>query len=168
MEFSNNFKFPLCSREANWVTSIHGQRKGWYGLGLSIVISSNGKIVSYTNVAKYTLVFYSDDFVVMCNTQKDAEDVYELLKPYLDKRGLELSKKKTRIVTIDEGFNFLGSNIRMYQTRQGEKLLIRPSEESIKKSKETISTEIQKLKGNNVSAVINKLNPIITGIGNYW
>ena len=49
-----------------------------------------------------------------------------------------------------------------------QKLLIKPSKESIKKSKETITKEIQKLKGNNVSTVINKLNPIITGIGNYW
>ena len=131
-------------------------------------VKSNGKIVSHTNSTKYTLVFYADDFVVMCNTQKDAEDVYELLKPYLDKRGLELSKENTRVVTIGEGFNFLGFNIRMYQTCQGEKLLIKPSKESIKKSTETISKEIGKLKGNNVGAVINKLNPIIRGIGNYW
>ncbi|AGK99449.1 group II intron reverse transcriptase/maturase [Clostridium pasteurianum] len=131
-------------------------------------VKSNGEIVSYTNGTKYTLVFYADDFVVMCNTQKDAEDVYELLKLYLEKRGLELSKEKTRIVTIDEGFNFLGFNIRMYKIFQGEKLLIKPSKESIKKSKETISNEIKKLKGNNVSSVINKLNPIIIGIGNYW
>lgn len=131
-------------------------------------VKSNGKIVSYTNVTKYTLVFYADDFVVMCNTQKDAEDVHELLKTYLDERGLELSKEKTKIVTIDEGFNFLGFNIRMYQTCKGEKLLIKPSKESIKKTKETISTEIQKLKGNNISAVINTLNPIIIGVGNYW
>ena len=128
---------------------------------------SKGETI-YANVTKYTLVFYADDFVVMCNTQKDAEDVYGLLKPYLEKRGLELSQEKTRVVTIDEGFNFLGFNIRMYQTCQGEKLLIKPSKESIKKSKETISEEIQKLKGNNVGAVIDKLNPIISGVGNYW
>lgn len=36
----------------------------------------------------------------------------------------------------------------------------------MKKSKETISSEIQKLKGNNVNAMINKFNPIIKGIGN--
>ena len=110
-------------------------------------VKSKGEIVSYANVAKYTLVFYADDFVVMCDTQKDAEDVYELLKPYLEKRGLELSEEKTRVVTIEEGFNFLGFNIRMYKTFQGEKLLIKPSKESIKKSKETISNEIKKLKG---------------------
>ena len=131
-------------------------------------VKGNGGIVSYANETKYKLVFYADDFVVMCNTQKDAEDVYGLLKPYLEKRGLELSKEKTRVVTIEEGFNFLGFNVRLYRTCQGEKLLIKPAKESIKKSKETISKEIQKLKGNNVSAVIDKLNPIIRGIGNYW
>ena len=131
-------------------------------------VKSNGRNVSYANDSKYTLVFYADDFVIMCNTQKDAEDVYGLLKPYLEKRGLELSKEKTRVIQIEKGFNFLGFNVRLYQTCQGEKLLIKPSKESIKKSKETISKEIQKLKGNNVSAIIDKLNPIIRGIGNYW
>ena len=131
-------------------------------------VKSNGEIVSYANNTKYTLVFYADDFVIMCNTQQDAEDVYGLLKPYLKKRGLELSKEKTRVAPIEEGFNFLGFNVRLYQTSQGEKLLIKPSKESIKKSKETISKETQKLKGNNVNAVIDKLNPIIRGIGNYW
>lgn len=131
-------------------------------------VRGKGGILSYTNQTKYTLVFYADDFVVMCNTQKDAEDVYGLLNPYLEERGLELSKEKTRIVTIEEGFNFLGFNVRLYRTSQGEKLLIKPSKESIKKSKEAISKEIQKLKGNNVSAIIDKLNPIIRGIGNYW
>ncbi|WP_242833771.1 GNAT family N-acetyltransferase [Desulfosporosinus sp. OT] len=57
-------------------------------------VKSNGRNVSYANKSKYTLVFYADDFVIMCNTQKDAEDVYGLLKPYLEKRGLELSKEK--------------------------------------------------------------------------
>ena len=44
-------------------------------------------MVSDLNETKYTLVFYADDFVIMCNTQKDEEDVYGLLKPYLEKRG---------------------------------------------------------------------------------
>ncbi|WP_429087948.1 reverse transcriptase domain-containing protein [Brassicibacter mesophilus] len=131
-------------------------------------VKNNGIIRSYRNVTKYTLVFYADDFVVMCNTQKDAEDVYGLLKPYLEKRGLELSPEKTRIASIEEGFDFLGFNVRLYQTCQGEKLLIKPSKESIKKAKETISQQVQKLKCNNVNAVIEKLNPIIRGIGNYW
>ena len=131
-------------------------------------VKSNGRNVSYANKSKYTLVFYADDFVIMCNTQKDAEDVYGLLKPYLEKRGLELSKEKTKVVPIEDGFNFLGFNVRLYPTCQGKKLLIKPSKESIKKSKETISKEIQKLKGSNVSAITDKLNPIIRGIGNYW
>jgi RNA-directed DNA polymerase len=137
-------------------------------LGIKYKPTKSKGETAYTNVTKYTLVFYADDFVIMCNTEKDAEDVHGLLKPYLEKRGLELSKEKTKVVSIDEGFNFLGFNVRLYQTCQGEKLLIKPSKESIKKSNETISKEIQKLKGNNVSAVIDKLNPIIRGIGNYW
>jgi RNA-directed DNA polymerase len=131
-------------------------------------VKGKGRTVSHRNETKYTLVFYADDFVIMCNTQKDAEDIHGLLKPYLKKRGLELSKEKTRIAKIEEGFSFLGFNIRLHQTCNGEKLLIKPSKESIKKSKESISKEIQKLKGNNISTIIDKLNPIIRGVGNYW
>lgn len=131
-------------------------------------VKRNGEIVSYANVSKYTLVFYADDFAVVCPTKADAEKIYELIKPYLKKRGLELSEEKTKITSMDKGFNFLGFNLRLYQTCQGEKLFIKPSRESIKKGKENITAEIKNLSGANVYALINRLNPIITGIGNYW
>jgi len=104
----------------------------------------------------------------MCETQKDAMEIYDILKPYLTKRGLELALDKTRVIPITEGFDFLGFNVRRYKTAQGEKLLIKPSRESVKKTKRQISERIRALNGNNVGKVIEILNPVIIGKANYW
>jgi RNA-directed DNA polymerase len=37
------------------------------------------------------------------------------LRAFLAERGLQLSETKTRIVHIDEGFNFLGFTVRRYR-----------------------------------------------------
>ena len=48
---------------------------------------------------------------------------------FLKERGLELSEEKTHITHIDDGFDFLGFNVRKY----GGKLLIRPSKPTVKR-----------------------------------
>lgn len=51
----------------------------------------------------------------MCKSKKDAEEIYDKLKPYLESRGLELEPSKIRVVEITKGFDFLSFNIRIYQ-----------------------------------------------------
>ena len=87
---------------------------------------------------------------------------------YLQARGLTLSEEKTKITNVNEGFDFLGLNVRMYRTCQGDKLLIKPSKDSVKRTKGKISQEVKNLYGSNVSALVNNLNPIIIGTANYW
>ena len=76
--------------------------------------------VTYSNTSKYTMIRYADDFVVLCKTKEDAEQVYELLEDYLIERGITLSPEKTKITHLKDGFDFLGFNIRSYKhtTRQ--------------------------------------------------
>ena len=57
------------------------------------------------------MVRYADDFVVICKTKEDAENIYSLLEPYLSEKGLTLAEDKTLITHIDDGFDFLGFNI---------------------------------------------------------
>lgn len=52
----------------------------------------------------------------MTDTKEEAESMYEKLKPYLVKRGLELAPEKTKVVHISEGFDFLGFTIRQFPT----------------------------------------------------
>ena len=123
---------------------------------------------SHTNQSEYSIVFYADDFVVMCESRERAEGIYEKLKPYLEKRGLELSEEKTKVTSVSEGFDFLGFTIRRFQCQQGSKLLVRPSKRSIKETKKKMSETLKKLHGNNVNAVIKELNAQVRGVANYW
>ena len=118
------------------------------------------------------VIRYADDFVVFCETEKDARKSQWKLEKMLAKRGLELSSEKTRIVHITKGFDFLGFNIRQYETpkssRSGYKLLITPSKESQKQIRKRLKEEWTKLVGAPAGAVIKRLNPVIRGWGNYF
>ncbi|MCU5131811.1 group II intron reverse transcriptase/maturase [Bacillus cereus] len=119
-----------------------------------------------------TVVRYADDFVILCETKEEAESMYEKLKSYLEKRGLELAPEKTKVVHISEGFDFLGFNFRHYPTNKEKgklwKMIVKPSKKSQAKMVEKIGECFKKHKGGNVATLINDLNLIIRGYANYW
>ena len=114
------------------------------------------------------IVKYADDFVIVCKTKEEAESMYSKLMPYLEKRGLELAKDKTKVTHITEGFDFLGFTCRQFKTNKGMKFLIKPSKESIRKARGKIKQVFTQLRGHSVRDLIMELSPIIRGIGNYW
>src|SRR5204863_4606480 len=74
---------------------------------------------------------------------------------------------KTKIVHVEEGFSFLGCDIRRY-VRQGGKLLIKPSQESVKRFRERLAAEVRFLRGANAAAVVARLNPVVRGWSAYY
>jgi len=110
------------------------------------------------------LIRYADDLVALCHTQAQALEVKARLARWLAPRGLAFNEDKTRIVTLDEGFDFLGYNVRRYRG----KLLIKPSKAAVRRIRERLSTEMRSLRGTNVTAVVSKLNPIIRGWAAYY
>jgi RNA-directed DNA polymerase len=63
-------------------------------------------------LATWRLVRYADDFVVMvAGTRAHAEQLRAEVAAVLARMGLRLSDDKTRIVHLDEGFDFLGFRI---------------------------------------------------------
>jgi RNA-directed DNA polymerase len=64
---------------------------------------------------KYGFIRYADDFVITAQAKEDIEIVIPIVSEWLTHRGLTLSKEKTKIVNIEQGFNFLGFNIRIKQ-----------------------------------------------------
>ena len=82
--------------------ALHGMEQA-----LKIEYNNRGHLIS-----KRAIVRYADDFVVFCETKEDTEKSQEILNEWLGKRGLNLSKEKTRIIQLCEGFDFLGFNIR--------------------------------------------------------
>jgi RNA-directed DNA polymerase len=142
--------------------ALHGMEEA-----LGVKYDNQGKIRSNRAVVRY-----ADDFVVFCETKEDAEKAVQILTDWLKKRGLALSKNKTRIVHLREGFDFLGFNIRHYKAAQtsksGYKLLIKPSNQSVQQSRKKLREEWLLHRGINVEAVIQHLNPIIRGWANYF
>jgi len=113
-------------------------------------------------------VVYADDFVIVTETNEQAQLMYQKLTPYLKRRGIKLSVGKTKVTHIENGFDFLGFSLRQYKTEQGNKLLIKPSKDSIKKAKGKIKDTFAVMRGRPVKEIIRVLNPIIRGYGQYW
>ena len=111
------------------------------------------------------LVRYADDLVAFCHTRHEAEQVKARLASWLAPRGLAFNEDKTRIVTLDEGFDFLGFNVRRYR---GKLLLIKPSKAAVTRIRERLRTELRSLRGANAQAVIARLTPIIWGWSAYY
>ena len=102
--------------------------------------------------------------VALCHTSEQAAQIKERLAEWLTPRGLVFNEAKTQIVDLDEGFDFLGFNVRRY----GHKLLIKPSKEAMKRIRERLGIELRALRGANADAVLQRLNPIIRGWSAYY
>jgi RNA-directed DNA polymerase len=114
---------------------------------------------------KVNLVRYADDFVITGVSQALLEEeVKPVVVQFLKERGLELAEEKTRIVHIDQGFDFLGFNVRKYNG----KLLIKPATSSIAAVQEKVREIIGTGKSLPQGILIRRLNPVIRGWGNYY
>ncbi len=106
------------------------------------------------------LVRYADDFVLMAKTESTARQAYYIAHDVLQKLKLSFAPEKTRITTIDEGFDFLGYTFwRKY---------IYPSTKSLKKFKDKIRVLTRRQQPKNVKMVVEKLAPVIVGWSQYF
>jgi len=114
---------------------------------------------------------YADDFVVLCATRDDAEQVVAILQQWLAERGLSLSEEKTRIVHVSEGFDFLGFTVRQYRTgrkRTGTVTLLTPSTKAIKAVRRKLSEVWATAGSRPLKETILTLNAITRGWANYY
>ncbi|MFI3249937.1 MAG: group II intron reverse transcriptase/maturase [Eubacteriales bacterium] len=118
----------------------------------------------FKNAHKVNLIRYADDFIVTAKTKEIAEEAQELIREFLQSRGLELSEEKTLITHIDEGFDMLGWTFRKFKG----KLIIKPSKKSIDSFVAGLSeTVLGKGKAWTQDLLIEKLNQQIRGWTNY-
>jgi RNA-directed DNA polymerase len=110
------------------------------------------------------LIRYADDLIALCHSRDEALEVKARLAGWLAPKGLAFNEDKTRVVTLDEGFDFLGFNVRRYHG----KLLIKPSKAAVRRIRERLRTETRALRGANAAAVLIRLNPIIRGWAAYY
>jgi RNA-directed DNA polymerase len=143
--------------------ALHGMEEAAgvrYGTGVNAT-----KTVAGTPI----LARYADDLVACCHSREQAEQVKAGLAQWLAPRGLVFNEDKTRIVHLEEGFDFLGVNIRRYKHGQRPaKLLITPSQDAVKRLRKRLAEEMRGLRGSNAKAVIARINPIVRGWSAYY
>ncbi|MCA1697522.1 MAG: group II intron reverse transcriptase/maturase [Actinobacteria bacterium] len=110
---------PLMSNIALSVLDEHFAR-AWQAMGdrgLREAIRRRGG-------ATYRLVRYADDFVVCVAGGRDhAEALVGEVEQVIAPLGLRLSQEKTRVVSIDEGFDFLGFAIKRVRGRHSRRVI---------------------------------------------
>lgn len=110
--------------------------------------------------AGYRFARYADDFVVVCQTDREAQEALALVNRVLETDlGLKLSPEKTTITTYGKGYDFLGFRLSSRSRRMRDK--------SVQKFKAKVR-ELTVRKHNLDSEAVGKLNAVIRGTANYF
>ena len=108
------------------------------------------------------MVRYADDFVVLCETQQEAQEVMELLRQWTEAAGLTLHPTKTRIIDASQkgGFDFLG-----YHFERGYRW---PRKKSLDKFKDTIREKTRRARPGSLRDIIREINHSARGWFEYF
>lgn len=110
--------------------------------------------------AGYRFARYADDFVVVCQSEREAQEARQLVQHVLKADlGLSLSPEKTKITTFGKGHEFLGFYLSSRSRRMRDK--------SVQKFKAKVR-ELTVRKHNLDRQAIEKLNRVIRGTANYF
>jgi len=123
------------------------------------------------NQANFTYIRYADDFVVLCNgTRTQAEEMREELYVFLKTNlRLELSKEKTRITHLNDGFKFLGFWIQRAKGHNGMKTRVTIPQEATAKFKSKIEQALTPASHqDSIASKILALNRLIGGWCRYY
>lgn len=112
----------------------------------------------------YGYIRYADDFIITAKTQEDILNIIPHVETWLSQRGLRLNSEKTQVVSIHDGFDFLGFNIRQFNG----KCLPKPQREKVIAKLREIKAWLVAHPHVSPAAVIHYLNPILRGFANYY
>lgn len=135
---------------------------------LIVTLSGLEKVVKAATKPKdkVNVCIYADDFIITgANEEVLGNKVKPVVEAFLSERGLTLHSEKTKITRIDEGFDFLGMNIRKYNNG---KLIVKPAKSSVHRFLADIRGIIKSNKACKTEELIRMLNPKIRGWSNYY
>ena len=122
-------------------------------------------------LANYRLVRYADDWVVMvAGTRADAERLRDEAAAVLVPIGLRLSEQKTKIVHIDEGFDFLGMRIQRHRQWGSTKRYVYtyPTRRGLASVMAKVKAATSNRTTNQtLTVLLHRLNPVLRGWVNY-
>lgn len=158
---------PLLANIALTVLDEHFARK-WEALGPDWKRAKHRR----AGIPAMRIVRYADDFVVMVNgTQGDAEALRHEVTAVLAPIGLRLSEEKTRVVHIDEGFDFLGWRIQRRRRRgQNGKMAVYtyPSKKALASVMAKVRSLTARAKHRTLGDLMRSLNRVQQGWCNYF
>jgi len=108
----------------------------------------------------FEMVRYADDFVVLCRSPEEAQAALELIRSWVEQARLTLHPTKTRVVHVDEGFDFLG-----YHFAGGDRW---PRQKSLKKFRATIRHKTRRTNGSSLRTIIADVNLTLRGWFEYF
>ncbi len=122
------------------------------------------KAVTHKRKDKSNVCVYADDFIITCASREVIiEKIIPTVSKFLAIRGLSLSKEKTKITHISDGFDFLSINIRKYNG----KYMSKPSKDGVKRFLQDIRETIKAHPTVKTENLIRLLNPKLRGWTNY-
>jgi len=68
----------------------------------------NGIETQIRKIKFCTPVRFADDIIVLARTNEQLNNALELIKKFLEPRGLAINENKTVIANIETGFKYLG------------------------------------------------------------
>ncbi|WP_152054433.1 group II intron reverse transcriptase/maturase, partial [Tautonia marina] len=122
--------------------------------------------------ANFVHIRDADDFVVMCNgTRAQAEAMKRDLQEFLSSElKLELSEEKTRITHVNDGFRFLGFDIRREMTGTRVRLpkLLIPDDSVREFRAKVLAITARSTCNQSIVAKLGALNSYLRGWGNHY
>jgi group II intron reverse transcriptase/maturase len=127
----------------------------------------------------YQLTRYADDWVITCKSVAEARAAVAAALRILKQLGVVLHPQKTRIVHVQQGFEFLGYKIKRgkalrlpaskirSQARSGA-LYAYPREKSICRFKDQVRRRTKRRVPLRTRELIAELNPVLRGWGEYY
>ena len=108
------------------------------------------------------MVRYADDFIILCESQEQAQQALQEVRQWVEQAGLTLHPVKTRIVDTRQagGFDFLG-----YHFERGMRW---PRQKSLEKFKEAIRQKTQRTRSGSMQQIIGETNRTLRGWFNYF
>jgi RNA-directed DNA polymerase len=120
----------------------------------------------------WKLIRYADDLVlVVSGDRHHAEALREQVAAVLAPLGLRLAPEKTRVVHIDEGFDFLGYHIRRMRKRGTSKHYVytKPSRKAIQAIRDKVKAKTYRsTRHMGLDELITSLNRSLAGWANYF